>query len=175
MKTKIEVQARAPGRGNRAVAALMAAALLLAAVAPAVAGEADARPDPGGSQASGTLPWLNPGASTRQTARVGPAVRPDDYKLSCADLRGEYERLGMREAELARAREGYAKRSEAEGTADTVTTVVPGLESLGTVLGGLFQLNTERTVRDETATGEEYDAVRARRDRVAGLMNDKRC
>ena len=142
---------------------LAAAAALVLAASPGAAGEAD--PDT----------FVNPGAVVRNAPQVGPAVRLDDHRLGCKELAQEYAWLGQREAELAGGSTGYTRRESSTGALEAVTSVIGGLEGLGTALSGLFQVNREATHGDTVALGRELDAVRARRAEVARLSNDKKC
>lgn len=114
---------------------------------------------------------LNPGAAVRNAPAVGPAVRPDDHRLGCRDLRAEYERLAAREAELAEANAAATRRDDV-GSVAGLLGIVSGL---GAGIGNLFEANDSVTSRDTSEMRIERGAVSARLDRVAELLNGKKC
>jgi len=125
---------------------------------PAHAGEADP------IEAIGNA--LNPGSQVLRSAPpVGPSVRPDDHKLTCGDLRREHVALGDREAQLAQADASASTRQDISGFSGFFAGIVG---QAGAVLSSV-------TAGGDDAVRVERAAVAARRDRVAVLMNERRC
>lgn len=125
---------------------------------PAHAGEADPMVAIGNA--------LNPGGQALRSAPpVGPAVRPDDHKLTCGDLRREHAALGDREVQLAQAESSASTRTDVAGFSGFFAGIVG---QAGAVLSSV-------TAGGDDAVRVERAAVAARRDRVAVMMNERRC